>query len=85
MKNFLLSNSNTGNENIENWKEKHIEAAKDVVERIEQLGWTTFEIEWKTPVTGEYAKIIEVVDGKTVFVNDVFKIPTAFKKFTKGV
>ena len=76
MKNFRLCNND-----LENWYESNLYDAIGVVRTIESKGFTTFEIEWKTPVTKEYATLIKVENGIKVFENENFKLPKVFKKF----
>lgn len=76
MKDFRVCNND-----FKNWIESKCESAKEVVMLIERENMNTFEIEWETPVTGEYKRVLEVVNGETVYVSDVFNIPVEFEKY----
>ena len=69
------------NHDFKNWIESKCESAKEVVMLIERENMNTFEIEWRTPVTGEYKRVLEVVNGGAVYVSDVFNIPVEFRKY----
>jgi hypothetical protein len=58
-----------------------IKNASEVVEFVKKNNYfdSYFEIDWKTPLTGEYATIVKYKDGFISF-NRNFKIPYAFKK-----
>ena len=71
MKHFRLCN----NDLTTNWYEHSFINASDIIYQIEKNGFETFEIDWKTPVTGEYATLIQVEDNKIMFINDNFKLP----------
>lgn len=75
MKDFRICNHD-----LDNWIECTFHNAVDVVRFIEQRNLKTYEIEWKTPVTEEYATLLFVEDGKVSYKSDVFKLPSAFKK-----
>lgn len=76
MKNFRLCNNN-----LANWYEVKFHNAIDVARAIKSNGFTTFEIEWLTPVTKEYKTLIKFENGVKVFENENFKLPKVFKKF----
>lgn len=79
MKNFRVCNHD-----LEDWKELSFTNIIDVVNFIQlrqkEGKWFTYEIEWKTPVTGEYASLFKVENGVKVFENEHFKIPVSFRK-----
>ena len=80
MKHFRLCN----NDLTTNWYEHSFTNASDIIYQIEKNGFETFEIDWKTPVTGEYATLIQVdEDNKIMFINDNFKLPKVFEKLVK--
>lgn len=73
MKHFKVYNSD--------WKDFHelnAENACDIIHFIQQRGFRDFTIEWKTPVTGQFAGLVEYADGKITYQNSNFKIPEAF-------
>lgn len=76
MKNFRVCNHN-----LDNWVERKFTNAGEVVDFLESHKQFNgrFEIEWKTPVTGEYATIVNCEDGYISF-NQIFKIPGVFKQ-----
>lgn len=76
MKNFRVCNND-----LNHWVETKIVNSSDVIDFLKRnsyFSWT-FDIAWKTPVTGEYATIVNCEDGFVSF-NRNFKIPSAFKK-----
>lgn len=68
------------NHNLDDWKEITFTRATGVVRYIEANNMLTYEIEWKTPLTGEYVTLIEVKDGVRTYTNPNFKIPKTFDK-----
>jgi hypothetical protein len=76
MKNFRICNND-----LENWKEKNVKDAIDVVRFLEnnKKDYKNFEIAWKTPVTCAYHTIITKEDNK-IIIDTVFEIPKIFKK-----
>jgi hypothetical protein len=71
MKNFKICNND-----LNNWIEADVVSAKEVVAFINRKNLTTFTIEWKTPITKEYAELLRFEDGVKVFENKQFNIPT---------
>lgn len=78
MKHFKLCNND-----LTNWYEHTFEHASDIIYQIKKNGFETFEIEWKTPITGEHATLIKVENNKIMFINDNFKLPKVFEKLVK--
>lgn len=78
MKDFRICNHD-----LDNWVEVTFHNAVDVVRFIEKRKFPTYEIEWETPVTGEYATLLFVENNVVTYESDVFKIPFAFKKLGK--
>jgi hypothetical protein len=76
MKNFRVCNNN-----LENWKEYNLRDAIDVVRFLEnnKKNYKNYEVAWKTPVTGAYHTLI-IKENNKIIIDNVFKIPTAFKK-----
>ena len=68
------------NHDLDNWIERTFHNAIDVVRFIKGRNLSTYEIEWKTPITGEYATLIFVEDGVKTYETDIFKIPATFNK-----
>ena len=71
------------NHNLDNWIERRFHNAIDVARFIKNKNLSTYEIEWKTPVTGEYTTLIFVENGIKTFESNVFKIPATLKKLNK--
>ena len=74
MKNFIVYYEG-------NYAGAKISHANEVVEFVKENHYFdgNYEIDWKTPVTGEYATIVDCKDGFISF-NRNFIIPCAFKK-----
>lgn len=75
MKNFRLSFIDENGD----YSEVIRKYACDVVTVIKGRSIKTFEIEWKTPITKEYATLITVGAEKTI-INNRFEIPKVFKE-----
>lgn len=75
MKNFRL---NFIDENGD-FREVTRKYASDVITIIKNRNLKTFEIEWKTPITKEYATLITVGIKETI-INNRFEIPKVFKE-----
>lgn len=76
MKGFRVCNND-----LENWVEVEIEHACDVVDFLKEnpLRFSEkFEIEWKTPLNGEYRTIV-VYENYCISFNTNFHIPSVFK------
>lgn len=78
MKNFRIYNCN-----YEDSKTKFFVHASDAFNFLTVSGWINFEISWKTPLTKEYATLLTVENGKTVYINHNFNIPVVFQKLAK--
>jgi hypothetical protein len=72
MKEFRVCNLD-----LNNWKEFKMHHAYQVVDAIKN--WDEFEIEWKTPVTGEYHTLVKKENG-VLEIDEVFKIPKCILK-----
>lgn len=68
------------NHDLDNWIESTFHDAIAVVRFIKGRNLTTYEIEHKSPVTGEYQTLIFVEDGVTTYKTNVLKLPVAFNK-----
>jgi hypothetical protein len=74
MKNFMVcTDSDT----------KYFVHASYVVEHVKNANLTDYEVYWKTPVTGEYHKLLEVEDGIRTYATPHFELPKAFESLGK--
>ena len=75
MKGFRLCNHD-----LDNWIESKFHNAIDVVRFIEKHKLSTYEIEWKTSITGEYRTLLMIKNNVRIYETELFKLPTVFKK-----
>lgn len=68
------------NHDLDNWIERTFHDAIAVVRFIKWSNLTTYEIEHKSPISGEYIPLIFVKDGVTTYKTNVLKLPVAFNK-----
>ena len=75
MKGFRLCNHDW-----DNWIESTFHNAIDVIRFIERHKLSTYEIEWKTPITGAYHTLLMIENNTRIYETESFKLPTVFKK-----
>lgn len=62
---------------------KYFQHVSYVVAYIKTANLDSYEVYWKTPVTGEYHKLLEVEDGIRTYTTPYFELPKAFDKLGK--
>lgn len=77
MKNFRLEGADKAKGT---WLIRNQRNACDVFNDIKTFRLSDFTIYWKSPVTGEYGRILEVVNGERIYTNPYLKLPVIFNK-----